>query len=144
MAPAGMELAQQVPRSDNAAADAAANFALDEGTFMQLRVAETAAFMNELSCSERNNVGLLFSFDGAARGNPRPASSGVCAWWGSFSQSAFHARGLIIQRGSRIGVATNNIAESHGLVQALKVCLHYHCWVTEQVSHLIGHTMRNE
>ena len=124
--------------------DTAANYALDHGTFMDVKLDETAAFINELSCSERGNVGLLFSFDGAARGNPGPASSGVCAWWGSFSENSFHSRGLILQRGSRIGVATNNVAESHGQAQALKVCLHYYCWVTEQVSHLIRHTMKDE
>ena len=139
-APDGHELAQQVPRSDNAAADAAANYALDHGSFMEVRLPETAAFVHELSCNERCNIGLLFSFDGAARGNPGPASYGVCAWWGLFSEKSFHSRGLILQRGSRIGVSTNNVAESYGQTQALRACLHYHCWITEQVTRLIRHT----
>ena len=62
-------MARQVPRSDNSAADAAANAALDNSPFMEVMLNETATFITELSRPGRDNIGLLFSFDGAARGN---------------------------------------------------------------------------
>ena len=61
---------------------------------------------------DANSIDLLFSFDGAARGNPGPPSSGVCAWWGYFCSGAFESKGLLIQRGTCLGIATNNISEA--------------------------------
>ena len=43
---------------------------------------------------------------------------------------------MLIQKGSRLGNATNNIAEAHGLTTALRTCLHFLFWVIEQISHL--------
>ena len=74
----------------------------------------------ELSRHQPYNLGMLFSFDGAARGNPGPAASGACAWWGVFSNATFTPKGLVLQRGSRLGHATNNIAEAHGMATALR------------------------
>ena len=135
-APGVEDFGQQVPRSDNSAADAAANWALDHGTFMHVYVQEVEAFLKELSQCDANSIGLLFSFDGAARGNPGPSSSGVCAWWGCFCSGAFVSKGLLIQRGTCLGIATNNISEAHGLASALKSCLRYFYWVIEQITEL--------
>ena len=141
-APGVENLGQQVPRSDNSAADAAANWALDHGTFMQVDVKEVEAFMRELSDCDEITVGLLFSFDGAARGNPGPSASGVCAWWGYFCSGAFESKGLLIQRGTSPGIATNNTSEAHGLASALKSCLRYFYWVFEQITELDQCSMR--
>ena len=95
----GQHLAQQVTRSDNSAADAAANKALDVGTFLDVRVEETVRFLPEL-CEHIGNisdVGILFSFDGVARGNPGPAASGVCAWRGYWRNNMFEAKGLLLE-----------------------------------------------
>lgn len=145
-APDSEEIAQQVPRKHNSAADAAANFALDNGAFMDVRMNAVTAFVTELGQpqQQQHNVGLLFSFDGAARGNPGPSSSGVCAWWGKFIDGKFQSKGLLIQRGTCLGTGTNNSSEAHGLASALKTCLHYHCVVIEQLSHLTQHTMSDE
>ena len=84
--PPGAELlARHVRRADNSAADAAANWALDHGSFTDFRVHEAASFAKCLATTACDNVGLLFSFDGAARGNPGPASTGVCVHGGAFS-----------------------------------------------------------
>ena len=77
MPPEGSEIAQQVPRSDNSAADAAANRALDSGTFMELRTQELEAFVYHLGTQPVSHVGFVFSFDGASRGNPGSSASGV-------------------------------------------------------------------
>ena len=114
----------QVPRKDNSAADAAANWALDTGSFLDVRVDETNAFLQKLGHTPETNIGLMCSFDGAARGNPGPASSGVCLWWGTFDSNCFHPCGLLIQRGVRLGTGTNNSAEAHGLATALRTALH--------------------
>ncbi len=73
---------------------------------------------------------------GAARGNPGPAASGVCAWWGHFMCGGFQSKGILIRKGSRLGTGTNNIAESHGIASASKTALHYFYWVTEQLAML--------
>ena len=140
--PIAEELAQHVPRNDNSAADAAANWALDNGSFFEVRASEVVTFIHELAVCKLHNIGLLFSFDGAARGNPGPSSSGVCAWWGCFSNGQFQAKGLLIQRGTRLGTSTNNTSEAHGLASAVKTCLRYFCWVSEQLVQLAQQSMR--
>ena len=132
----------QVPRSDNSAADAAANKALDTGSFMEVRLEGVVALVHELGRTQRQNkLGLLFSFDGAARGNPGPSASGVCAWWGFFHNDLFEPKGLLIQRGTCLGTSTNNISEAHGLATAVKVALRYYYWVTEQLVQLAQHSV---
>ena len=140
----GHQLARQVPRSDNSAADAAANKALDVGSFLDVHVEETVRFLCELSehTCNFNDVGILFSFDGAARGNPGPAASGVCAWWGYWRNNMFEAKGLLLERGFWLGSATNNAAESHGLATSMKAALRWHYWVIEQCTDLARHSMR--
>ena len=101
---------------------------------MQVHVQDVVAFLNELSRSDLGSIGLLFSFDGAARGNPGPSSSGVCAWWGYFEIGAFHSKGVLVQRGTRLWTSTNNTSEAHGLASALKYCLRYLYWVVEQIT----------
>ena len=92
---------------------------------------EAAAFLRELSICRAHNVGLLFAFDGAARGNPGPAASGVCAWWGHFCNGEFNSMGLLVQREARLGIGTNNIAEAHALASAIKICLQYYYGLVE-------------
>jgi len=48
---------------------------------------------------------------------------------------------LQLERGSRLGVGTNNASESLGLAAALKTTLHYCCWVVERVSTLATHSV---
>jgi len=143
-APGSDDLARQLPRKENSAADAAANRALDHGTFTELRLHEAECFLNALAEDDHHNIGLLFSFDGAARGNPGLSSSGVCAWWGLFIHDSFLSKGLLVQRGAKLGVATNNEAEAHGLATALKMLLHYYYWLIEQISELARHAVRFE
>ena len=88
------------------------------------------------------NIGLLVSFDGAARGNPGPASSGVCIWWGHFENSLFQSKGLLVQKATRLGNATNNVAEAHGLASILKTTLRFNLWLSEQLSELAKHSVR--
>ena len=57
---------------------------VDSGSFYEVFDPEVSAMIRELSHAEVPNVGLLFSFDGAARGNPGPTASGVCGWWGKY------------------------------------------------------------
>ena len=71
--PLNRDIAEQVPRKDNSAADAAANWALDHNSFLEVSTTQTAAFIGELGHAADDNLGMLFSFDGAARGNPGPA-----------------------------------------------------------------------
>ena len=78
--PSLSDMAHHVPRSDNSAADAAANWALDVGTFEEVRLDSLLSMLHDFSNAGCNEVGMLFSFDGAARGNPGPSASGVCAW----------------------------------------------------------------
>ena len=121
--PRGYDLAKQVPRADNSAADAAANHTLDHGTFMEVMLAETVCFLSALQEADPQSIGILFSFDGAGRGNPGKASYGVCGWWGHFESGIFEPSGLLVNRGCRLGTNTNNVAEAHGLASAVKVCL---------------------
>ena len=89
----------------------------------------------------------MFSFDGASRGNPGSSSAGVCAGWGYFhttSRGSFESRGLLVQKGIRLGTSTNNIAEAHGMAYALKICLRYYGWVIEQLAELAQHTVRDD
>ena len=90
--------------------------------------------MTELASESDCNIGLLFSFDGAARGNPGPAASGACAWWGQFANGSFESMGALMKKGARLGANTNNFAEAHAMASALKLCLHYHCDVIEQTT----------
>ena len=140
-APGVEVLARQVPRSDNSAADAAANWALDHDSFMDVRLEDLLAFVHALGQSSSKQIGVLFSFDGAARGNPGPSSSGVCAWWGMFYGDLFESRGLLLQKGTKLGTGTNNSSEAHGLATALKTSLRWNCLVIEQLSHLALHTV---
>lgn len=138
------ELAKQVPRADNSAADAAANWALDNHSFAEVRVEEVLNFINCLSCSGAQGLALMFSFDGAARGNPGAASYGLCAWWGRFHEGMFSAEGLLIQKGHCLGIGTNNVAEALGLAAAVKTSLRFLFWVTEQLSKLALHPLSTE
>ena len=133
------DIGLQLPRKENAAADAAANRALDSGTFSEVRLEAIPALVSELGQQQRD-IGLLVSFDGAARGNPGPSSSGVCMWWGHFRYGSFQPQGLLVQRGAFLGAGTNNSAEAHGLALALKTCLHYLYWLIEQIAQLTQHT----
>ena len=62
------------PRKHNSSADAAANRALDCGTYEEVYAQEVIRFSEE--AVEDPEVGLLFSFDGASRGNPGIAAHG--------------------------------------------------------------------
>ena len=106
-----------------------------------------ATFVTELSGAAPGNIGVLFSFDGASRGNPGRSSYGVCAWWGYFHTTcsgSFESKGLLLQKGACLGTSTNNIAEAHGMAAALKLCVRYYGWVMEQLAKLAQHTVRNE
>ena len=135
-APHGRELAQHVYRSDNGAADAAANQALDEGNFRQVFGRETFSFLHHLMGleSEREKWGLLFAFDGASRGNPGEAALGISAWWGSWADGSFNERGLLVRRGDQLGIATNNIAEAAGMATALREAVRWHFEVAEELA----------
>ena len=142
--PGALDFAQQMPRKENGAADAAANRALDSGSFYEVFAPQVSAMVSELSKREAHTVGLLFSFDGAARGNPGPASSGICAWWGKYVKDEFVPHGMLLQRGLQLGSKTNNVSEAHGLATSLKTCLHLHFWVIEQISNLSRRIVRDE
>ena len=73
-------------------------------------------------------------------GNPGPAASGICAWRGRFIDGNFSADGLLFQRGFRLGLSTNNVAEAHGLASAIKMTLRYYFWVTERLAQLAAHS----
>eukprot|EP00973_Karenia_brevis_P010451 1419347-Karenia_brevis.AAC.1 len=68
---------------------------------------------------DASEYGLLASFDGASRGNPGQAATGVCLWWGRWRQGAFESAGLLAQSSKRLGVATNNRAEAMAQAQAI-------------------------
>ena len=108
---------------------------------MQVQVQEVVAFLNELSLPKLVSNCLLFSFDGAARGNPGPSSPGVCAWWGYFDRGAFHPKDLFVQRGTRLATSTSNTPEAHGLASALKSCLRYFFWMLEQITEHAQHSV---
>ena len=44
------------------------------------------------TCDDNVQIGMMFSFDGAARGNPGPSSLGHCAWWGTWELTAIPER----------------------------------------------------
>ena len=108
------ELMVHTPRGDNAAADAAANRALDHGNFENTYLPELGRFAEHLLSSSHDQVGLVFAFDGASRGNPGDASCGSCGWWGTWGTGGFDEKGLLFQRGHRLGTQTNNVAEVRG------------------------------
>ena len=120
--------------SDNSAADAAANWALDHGSFMNVWATEIQAFIHQLVNSSHSEIGLVFSFDGASRGNPGPSASGVCAWWGTWHLGAFHARGTVLQKGSKLGFGTNYSAKASGLATMMKTSLRLQYWVIQQLT----------
>jgi ribonuclease HI len=78
-----------------------------------------------------SEIGLMFAFDGASRGNPGKASQGNCAWWGAWQHGCFHEEGLLFRRGRNLGRQTNNFAEVRGLTFAVKAALHLHFWMLE-------------
>ena len=62
----------------------------------------------------------MVAFDGASRNNPGEASFGICAWWGEWILGEFVAAGLLLRRGRKLGVATNNVAEAHGMAAGVR------------------------
>ena len=76
-------------------------------------------------------TGLLFSFDGASRGNPGPAALGVCGFWGYWMEDEFVEQGCFVRKGRQLGIGTNNYAESHSLAFAIKMALHWHFWLAD-------------
>ena len=136
------DFAKQVPRSDNTAADAAANWALDNKSFVDVRLEEVVKFLQCLSQSNAEGWGMLLSFDGAARGNPGAAAYGICGWWGRYEKDMFKPEGLLLQRAHRLGIGTNNCAEALGMASAIKTTLRFVFWVIQQLSHLALHPMR--
>jgi len=137
--PQGRDIAQHVMRSDNGAADAAANQALDSESFRRVNGQETLRFLEWAATSGvEEDVGLLFSFDGASRGNPGEASFGICAWWGVWSGEEFVERGWLLQRGVRLGTCTNNAAEAEGMAAALRAALIWHFEVAEALARQAG------
>ena len=95
---------------------------------------EAASFAKCLATAACDNVGLLFSFDGAARGNPGPASTGVCAWWGFFHNGEFLSEGLVLQKGVSLGSSTNNYAEATAMTAAVKTAVRYYFWMIGQLA----------
>ena len=128
------ELLAHTPRKDNSAADAAANRALDGGSFEDFSSEEVQNFISALVQDGQGRTGLMFSFDGASRGNPGKASHGNCAWWGVWINDSFHSRGQLFSKGSTIGIQTNNVAEARGLTTAAKAALHFFFWILESCS----------
>ena len=118
--PWGKDLVAHTPRADNSAADAAANRALDNRTFSTWDLQECLNFLDALARRPRTDYALLWSFDGASRGNPGQASFGVSAWWGTLDAKGFHQGGHVFSQGVAIGKAGNNLAEAVGLSAACK------------------------
>ena len=136
--PWAKQIVQQTPRTDNSAVDRAANQALDSGDFHDSHDKESLNFLHYCSSYDTSNVGLLVSFDGASRGNPGPASYGICMWWGTWGLGGFNSEGLLLRHGACIGRAGNNIAEARGLAAAAKTCLHWHLWILEQCAQAVA------
>jgi len=67
---------------------------------------------------------LLFSFDGASRGNAGKAAHGNLAWRGHWIQDTFVERGLLYRMGRNLAMRSNNYAEVRGLAFAAKPALH--------------------
>ena len=138
------ELLIHTPRKDNAAADAAANKALDEGDFAEIWEAALDSFCEHALQSPDAELGLLFSFDGASRGNPGKASHGNCCWWGEWINGAFVTRASLFCIGRRTGRNTNNIAEAQGLAFAAKAALHFNFWFHETCTKVVeGHKLHS-
>ena len=131
------QLVIHTPRGDNSAADAAANRALDEGDFWNVYPEEVHSFCQYLHQHRQDqNIGLLFSFDGASRGNPGAASPGNCGWWGEWSSNQFCQKGLLYEKGCTIGRRSNNVAEVRGLAFSAKSALHFLFWLCETCAEL--------
>jgi len=113
-----------VPRDDNAAADEAANEALDNGSFEHINCHEHSRLLCALTQAAAETVGLMISFDG--EGNPGQAAWGCCGWWGEFRQQDFKAAGQLWRIGNCIGHATNNFADAAGMAAASEVILQGH------------------
>ena len=129
------------PRKDNSAADAAANEALDHGDFLEVYTEVIAEFCNRAMDQPLSEIGLVFSFDGASRGNPGKSSQGNCAWWGTWQHGHFHEEALLFRSGRNLGHQTNNIAEVRGLAFALKAALHLHFWMLEGCARMAARRM---
>ena len=130
-------LVVHTPRRDNAAADAAANRALDQGTFEEVYASEQAKLVEALATDGERHLGLVFSFDGASRRNPGAAAEGNCAWWGTWKENHFNEIGMLMCRGRRIGTQTNNVAEARGLDFAVKAALHFWFWLVESCAQAV-------
>ena len=90
--------------------------------------------MSEPSGSASCQVGSMFSFDGASRDNLGNTAAGVCAWWRYFyipGRGSFKSKGLRAQKGICLGTSINNMAETHGMASALKMCLRHYGVVIE-------------
>lgn len=68
-------------------------------------------------------VGIVFSFDGASRGNPGKPAWGCCGWRGYCSAYGVHERELLSDIGKQIGVATNIEDKVAGLSMAVRMLL---------------------
>ena len=123
----------------NSAADAAANWASDHGSFVDVRLEEVVKFLACLSQSSVEGCGVLFAFDRAALGNPGASSYGVCGWWGRYDNGTFLSEGPLMQRGRRLGTGTNNCAEALGMASAIKTTLKMVFWMVEELSRLALH-----
>ena len=132
----GKDLVVHTPRRDNAAADAMANRALDNGSFQHCRSSEVESFCGQLIDDSSDTLGVVFSFDGASRGNPGEASHGNSAWWGRWSAEGFNQQGVLFEAGYQIGTKTNNVAEARGLAFAVKASVHFNFWLVEVCSRL--------
>ena len=64
-----------------------------------------------------------------------PHDSGQLAW-GTWGTGGFDERGLLFQRGHRLGTQTNNVAEVRGLAFAAKAMLHWHFWFVEECARI--------
>lgn len=128
------DLILHTPRKDNGAADAAANHGLDQGNFEEVHRAEVLRFSHSLVASDGEHLGLVFSFDGASRGNPGDASHANCAWWGVWEKDGFLEKGLLFSTGRRLGIQTNNFAEARGMAFAANAALHLRFWLIEHSS----------
>ena len=131
-----MDLVVHTPRRDNAAADALANRALDHGSFQSCRSSEVEVFCGQLIEDASDTLGVVFSFDGASRGNPGEASHGNSAWWGRWSAQGFKQQGMLFEAGYQIGTKTNNFAEARRFAFAVKAAVHFQFWLVEWCSRL--------
>ncbi len=70
--------------------------------------------------SDRSSEAHLLQFDGAANPNPGPASSGAVLWSPIGPDGK---RSVLFESGKYLGKATNNIAESQGLLLGLQMAV---------------------